>query len=230
MCRSASILCCGKESLRIELRVRTICELVLNEAFYLQPSITSLFAAETAGKNALVATSASFEKACANEGTDIARMVFRLDCIATTKLDEWSNMWHVYGLASVLNTPITSIYPQVNSRVRQLFHREVHPRICDVGLQSSIPLVIMWTHLSSIPKQCVDTHWSPNNFVPCFASTTLTITTPLIASREKDGNTPSSKSQTTLTDSHSVLTDVGQAAISSPRVSLPMCRHSLVAK
>ena len=148
-------------------------------------------------------------------------MVFRLHCIATTKLDEWSNVWHVYGLTSVLNTPITSIYPQVNSRVRQLFHWEVHPRICDVGLQSSIPLVIMWTHLSSIPKQCVDTHWSPNHFVPCFASTTLTITTPLIASREKDGNTPSSKSQTTLTDSHSVLTDVGQAAISSPRVSLP---------
>ena len=50
MCRSASILCCGKESLRIELRVRTICELVLNEAFYLQPSITSLFAAEATGK------------------------------------------------------------------------------------------------------------------------------------------------------------------------------------
>lgn len=99
--------------------MRTICELVLNETFYLQPSITSLFTAESAGKNALVAISASFEKACASKDTtDIARTVLRLDCIASTRVDEWSNMWHVHGLASVLRTTITSIYPEVNSRIR----------------------------------------------------------------------------------------------------------------
>ena len=40
--RSASILCCGNQSLYTELRVRTLCEIVLNEEFYLQPCIISM--------------------------------------------------------------------------------------------------------------------------------------------------------------------------------------------
>ena len=200
---------------------------MLNETFYLQPSITSLFTAEAAGKNALVATSANFEKACASkESIDIAKTVLRLDCIASTKVDEWSNMWHVHGLASVLRTAITSLYPNVNNRIRQLFHRRVQPRICDVALQNSIPLVILWTHTSKIPKQGVNTHWSPNHFVPCFSPTTLTGSTSeqgecaVQAAVPPASNSPAPAIPDTLS-----LSGTGQAAVppasSSPAPAIP---------
>ena len=45
--RAVSTLCCGEEEeLYVELRVRTVCELVINERYYLQPSITSLFSTD----------------------------------------------------------------------------------------------------------------------------------------------------------------------------------------
>ena len=149
--RAISILCCGKESLHIELRVRTVCELVLNEEYYLQPCITSLLDAGSVGKNALIATSASFEAAAAMPDTDIARTL-RLDCITTTKLGEWSNIFHVYGLASVLKKSIISVYPDVNTRIRERFNQEILPRITDM-VQQSIPLIILWTNLSHIPNK-----------------------------------------------------------------------------
>ena len=159
-------MCCGKESLHIELCVRTVCELVLNEEYYLQPCITSLLDAGSVGKNALIA---SFEAAAAMPDTDIARTTLRLDCIATTKLGEWSNIFHLYGLASVLKKSIISVYPDVNTRIRERFNREILPRITDL-VQHSIPLIILWTNLSHIPNKNKPCAWSPNHFVPCFSS------------------------------------------------------------
>ena len=159
--------------------MRTVCELVLNENYYLQPSITSLFDIDGSivGKNALPATSASFERACEIVNTNIARTVLHLDCIATTKLGDWSNMFHIYGLASVLKTSITSVYPDVNKRIRQFSHRQVSPRISDNGERESIPFIIMWTHLSHIPSK--NMQWSPNHFVPCFTKSVTKIYPPL---------------------------------------------------
>ena len=149
--------------------MRTVCELVLNEEYYLQPCIASLHDAGSVGKNALITTSASFEAAAAMPDTDIARTTLRLDCIATTKLGEWSNIFHVYGLASVLKKSIISVYPDVNTRIRERFNREILPRITDV-VQQSIPLIILWTNLSRIPNKSKPYAWSPNHFVPCFSS------------------------------------------------------------
>ena len=122
LCRAVSTLCCGnEESFHVELRVRTLCELVINENYYLQPSITSLLDSDGIGQNALVATSGSYDKAsCSNVNHDLARIVLRLDCLATSKNGEWSNMFHVYGLASVLK----SLYTLPNKRIRPLFHRK----------------------------------------------------------------------------------------------------------
>ena len=153
----------------MELRVRTLCELVINENYYLQPSITSLLDSDGIGQNALVATSGSYDKAsCSNVNHDLARIVLRLDCLATSKNGEWSNMFHVYGLASVLKKSIISIYPETNKRIRPLFHRKVPPRILDVQSQDSIPITIMWTHLHNKPGDMINA-WSPNHFVPCIS-------------------------------------------------------------
>ena len=197
--------------------MRTVCELVLNESYYLHPSITSLFdtEGEIVGKNALSATSASFEAACSKVNTDLARTVFRIDCIATTKVDEWSNMFHVHGLASVLSTTIVSVYPKVNQRTRQLFHCHVPPRISDRDQRDSIPLIMMWTHLSDIPRE--NMQWSPNHFVPCFTCEKNTAFQ--VQVKKPCALLPSPRDGATFTDS---LTAEGQPALSqSPKGESP---------
>ena len=91
-----------------EFRVRTVCELTLNEEYYLQPSIVSF----CTHKNILLATSGNFHQAAeASCMTDSLRLCFQLDCCDAAKSDTYSNMWHVHGLSSVLKQPIHSIYP-----------------------------------------------------------------------------------------------------------------------
>ena len=68
-------------------------------------------------------------------------MVLRMDCLETPKDGVYSNMWHVYGLASVLNRTITSIYPEKNVRIRPLFNKIVHPRV-QRSDQIGVPLII----------------------------------------------------------------------------------------
>ena len=165
--RAVSVLCCGEDILHTELRVRTLCELVLNEEFYLQPSIVSILDphGKEVSKRALIATSAQYDQALASTcGVDreLSRTILRLDCIETSKDGEYSNMWHVYGLASVFNRTITSIYPERNVRIRSL-KKTIHPR-AHRSDQSGVPLIILWTRTT---EQDHGT-WSPNHFVPCY--------------------------------------------------------------
>ena len=154
--------------MHVELRVRTLCELVLNENFYLQPSIVSIFDpyGKQISKNALIATSANFDRAVGNLDADVAKTVLQMDCLETTKSGQYSNMWHIHGLASALGRSITSIYPEKNDRVRPLIHKEVHPRI---ALQDGLPLIIMWTRAAQTSKR--ESSWTPNHFVPCYDPT-----------------------------------------------------------
>ena len=84
--------------MHIEFRVRTLCELVLNEKPYLHPSITLFldpYGIEVS-KNALVATSANFGKAVSKYATEVAQTVLRYDCIDTTKLDQYIQICGMY--------------------------------------------------------------------------------------------------------------------------------------
>ena len=129
----------------------------------------------------LVATFKNFNNARdVHVDTDIARIVLQLDCLETTKDGEWSNMFHVHALASVLKKDIISIYPSTSKRIRPLFHQVVSPRILDIERQHSIPLQIMWTHT----HEKLSDGWSPNHFVPCICKHQGTCTC-------KSRNTPS---------------------------------------
>lgn len=59
-----------------ELRVRTVCELVNNSEFYLQPEVIALFDAFGTGaittRNALPLTSANFPRAKEHPNVDVA--------------------------------------------------------------------------------------------------------------------------------------------------------------
>ena len=87
--------------MHVEFRVRTLCKLLLNEKAYLHPSIISYLDPDgiEVSKNGLVGTSANFGRAVSKFATDVAQTVLRYDCIDTTKLCQYSNMWHIHGLA-----------------------------------------------------------------------------------------------------------------------------------
>ena len=172
--RAISILCCGEDTLHVELRVRTLCELVLNEEFYLQPSIISILDpyGNEISKRALIATSARYDQACTKVNNDLSQSVLRMDCLETTKYGEYSNMWHVYGLASALKRNIISIYPEKNHRVRSLFNKVVCPRVQKES-NVEIPLIIMWTRAAVSVHQ--NNSWTPNHFVPCFSKSSSTL-------------------------------------------------------
>lgn len=70
------------------------------------------------------------------------------------------SMWHVHGLASVLKTSVTSIYPEFNIRYRSIFNQECHLRNSPATKNK---LYIMWTRASPCPERS----WTPNHFVPC---------------------------------------------------------------
>ena len=175
--RSASVLICGNESMHIEMRVRSIIEMALYPDHYCQPEVTSFLGGYTSSEDVsrksaprLHATSPNFVRAgeCPIVG-NIVMDTFIYDVISATREGCWATMWHVYALASVLGTPIRSVYPERNTYVRPLYHKVVHPRQASVAQ----PLIIMWTQTTydSNPSK-----WSPNHFVPCIELTTSSAT------------------------------------------------------
>ena len=167
-CRAASVLCSRNQLHHTDFRVRTLCELVLYQHHYLQPSIISLMDPDgmVVSKNALIATSENLSKASSEcmIDVDFATAVLQLDCLGTAKDGTFSNMIHLHGLASVLESSVTSIYLEVKSRIRPLLHRVVHPR--QQGATSeNVPFVIMWT---STTETKVTSEWSPSHFVSCY--------------------------------------------------------------
>ena len=91
------------------------------------------------------------------------KVCFQLDCCDGCKDENYSNMWHVHGLATVLSQTIMSLYPDVNARIRDAYHKEVIPRVIDKS-KPKIPYIIMWTRALARP---LDDKWQPNHFVPC---------------------------------------------------------------
>ncbi len=170
--RSASVLCTGEQSLYTELRVRTLCELVLNKGYYLQPEVVSILTfGEVSIKNVLPSTSRSFEDARKEIETtkqNIALTCLEHDCKEMATGGTWSNMWHVHALASVLKHPIQSIYPDEQLRERKAFNRLVMPREGGGGSVTDRPFHIMWTR-QTMPQGRQG--WSPNHFVPCVSAT-----------------------------------------------------------
>lgn len=66
-------------------------------------------------------------------------------------------MWQIIGLATALQTPILSVYPEQNMRIRTLFNVCVQPLI---GSASSQTLAIFWS------GYVTENGFTPNHFVP----------------------------------------------------------------
>ncbi|XP_037691333.1 vertnin [Choloepus didactylus] len=134
---AASMLLWGDASLSLELRARTVVEMLLHRHYYLQGMIDS--------KVMLQAVRYSL---CSEESPEMTSLpsatleaIFDADVKATCFPSSFSNVWHLYALASVLQRNIYSIYPMRNLKIRPYFNRVIRPRRCD---HTPSTLHIMW--------------------------------------------------------------------------------------
>ena len=190
--------------MHVEFRVRTVCELALHQDYYLQPSVVSFCDNHTEiSKNVLLATSANYEQAtqlstqhcyiCPNP----LIVCFQLDCCDTCKDGNYSNMWHVHGLATVFGQTIMSLYPDINARIRRAYHKKVVPRVTHSSKPSE-PFLILWTRASPRP---LDDKWQPNHFVPCTLPCEVVPTTNKVCvhKSQQDAGDNSNKGESTAT-------------------------------
>lgn len=83
----------------------------------------------------------------------------------TVKNSEYSSMWHLHGLASVLGVQVVSIYPTYGGfTVRGLLNRTCVPRKAREPRQNTCTSIhIMWTNLAG--RLSNPNGWLPNHFV-----------------------------------------------------------------
>lgn len=134
---AASMLLWGHTGLSLELRARTVVEMLLHRHYYLQGMIDS--------KVMLQAVRYSL---CSEESPEMTNLssatleaIFDADVKATCFPTSFSNVWHLYALASILQRNIYSIYPMRNVKIRPYFNRVIRPRPCT---QVTSMLHIMW--------------------------------------------------------------------------------------
>ncbi|XP_013914694.1 PREDICTED: vertnin [Thamnophis sirtalis] len=135
---AASVLLWGNTSLTLELQVRTVVEMLLNKQYYFHGMIDSKVMLQAARYSLCTDKSPQMTK------LPIATIeaIFDVDIKASCFIGSYVNMWHLYGLASVLQCNIYSIYPMSNLKIRPYFNRLIRPRTCN--LQTST-LHIMWS-------------------------------------------------------------------------------------
>ncbi|XP_048218785.1 vertnin [Perognathus longimembris pacificus] len=134
---AASMLLWGDAGLSLELRARTVVEMLIHRQYYLQGMIDS--------KVMLQAVRYSL---CSEESPEMTSLpsatleaIFDADVKATCFPSSFSNVWHLYALASVLQRNIYSIYPMRNLKIRPYFNRVIRPRRCG---HMPATLHIMW--------------------------------------------------------------------------------------
>ncbi|XP_072893685.1 vertnin [Hemitrygon akajei] len=136
---AASVLLLGDGSLSMELQLRTMVEMVLHKRYYLNGMIDSKVMLQAARYSLCTEESAH----CMNLPMAILEAIFDADVKATSYPGAFTNMWHVYALASVLQSDIYSIYPMRNLKIRPYFNRLIGPRSRPPG--PPLPtLHIMW--------------------------------------------------------------------------------------
>ncbi|KAM8921289.1 vertnin [Pelodytes ibericus] len=151
---AASILVWGHPGMALELQVRTVVEMVLHKRFYLREMIDSKVMLQAVRFSLCTEDSATLQ----HFPMQILQSIYEADIRATCYPGTFSNMWHVYPLASVLQACIYSIYPERNQSIRPYFNRLIHPRC---GALNPPTLHLMWSGQSLPPSG-----FRPNCFVP----------------------------------------------------------------
>ncbi|XP_035000111.1 vertnin [Hippoglossus stenolepis] len=161
---AVSTLLVGNTALSLELQVRTVVEMVLWKRYYLSGMIDSKMMLQAVR----FSLSAEESEDMLNLPVTVLEAIFDADVKASCFPGSYANMWHVYALASVLESNIYSIYPMFNLKIRPYFNRVIRPRTWPKDSQP-LTLHIMWSgELQS------ETLFRPNNFVALAQTRDLT--------------------------------------------------------
>src|ERR1700722_10171497 len=159
---AASYFLIKKESLAVQLRLTTILELMAyaNEYLKLEVFEKDYSYSDQAFLNA------NNKKYQQPEYRDIAPFVAEI--MAMCQIGAWSPLGALYGLASVLERPIQSIYPPVNSSILRDFTRIIKPR----KQKYNIAFTVLWS-VAGIGKKeskklLSSNYFRPNHFVGCY--------------------------------------------------------------
>ena len=169
---SISQLLCGSEKLAIELRLRTVLELVSNFNYYADHPLVKNAKITAMSKRASLFTTQSiydtiiFGKEAHNVyGTtgDFYATVEK-GIMLTAVNYQYSGLLQIVGLASVIQRDIKTVYPDQRSRFLPILQTTVQPRLTSFKCQSSLDVFIMWSNIQGWPDRsktfCV------NHFVP----------------------------------------------------------------
>ena len=163
--RSLSLVVFGSEESHMELRVRTIVELALNEKSYLdEKTFTDMAEYSYEGiMEYIVQVSISDNSFIANDRLSS----FRNEVMLTAKDGKYSSILHLLASCNVLQKPINSIYPEAqNPGVDRDVHNQVFFPVGNIYYPETLDgiITILWTHTHDTKLK----GWKPNHFVSCF--------------------------------------------------------------
>ena len=172
--RSLSMVVFGSENFHIEMRARTIIEMLTEIDYMLSDEIMTLRYGRMEMKltkiMALSQLSDTLYKStdCTNYDKDkkvMEKILMRI-IGSSTRLNDWSGVWHIAAAARAIDTPVVCIYPsdkvgiEWNLDIRLAYHRKFPAKTCD---QNVLPVYVMATRLNKPPGE----FWSLDHFVAC---------------------------------------------------------------
>ena len=146
-----------------EMRVRIISELALHTNYYLDEDNLRKGFPSDGSEDSIKKTFAMFSADYIPDTVlthEIIKQVLEKEIMSISKPRSFMGLWQMFGLASVLQMPIFSVYPILGENFyRKHMHRLIVPRITSTRHTASI----MWT---STRDDMVPINWKPNHFVP----------------------------------------------------------------
>ncbi|GFS15844.1 vertnin [Elysia marginata] len=149
-----------------EMRLRIVHELAVNAFYYLDNNYLSH---NFTGKKNCLQSIASLSDHYFPEVHDLSKItvlkaLYEKELKDICKPRSYMGMWQMFGLASVLQMRICSVYPEVStySELRTQLHRVIEPR----DKKTDDVATILWTSTRMSTKSL---SWVPNHFVPLLA-------------------------------------------------------------
>ncbi|KAL8618685.1 hypothetical protein ACOMHN_048861 [Nucella lapillus] len=167
--RCAALLATGSEKAHVEMRVRIIVELAVNEQYYLNDENLKKQYSGTAASSKwskLYATH-SYQLGQEELHAEGIQKVFQKEVVLSTPSGAFMGSWHLHAVASILHTTIQTVrvYPEYGGHtVRHCLQRLIAPRLPSPGGDSR-PQTIMWSR--ALGKDLPEKLWRPNHFVVC---------------------------------------------------------------
>ena len=177
--RSASLLATGTEKYHLELRLRSVVELVLHSEFH-GTELAGL-AGRCASSGHFSATSllqstlkeasdeefiAALRRGCSTREAYASSL--RCDALEAAKSGVYASLPYLSALATVIGVSFRSVYPNANSTLRPLYHGVLRPRPGAHTTEPRLhqPLHIMFSEIRTSKHGVTSGLWMPNHFVP----------------------------------------------------------------